>query len=653
MKRVLCLLLWLPLAVFAARGEHPPPSDGDKFLIARDAYRNGDAPRLAKMAAALRKHDLAPWLDYWSLRLRLDGDEPTASTTAVHDFLDRQAGSYLAEKLRGDWLRALGKRGLWAAFAADYPPLLQPDADITCYGLQARLDEQHDASAMDEARPLWFSLSELSEACRPLLRELREAGRISDDDVWLRLRGNLEARKLDQARATATFLALAERPDANVLEAVAERPQRHLDRLPEDFAEQRTGRELALFAVARLARQDPQSAAAALAGIEDKLAAERGYAWGQVALAGAQRHRPEATGWFAQAGATPLSDEQRAWKVRAALRAADWPGVLRSIEQMPSALAAQPAWIYWRGRALTAAGRGEEAAALYAGLADLTNFYGNLAAAELGQPITVPPKAAPPSDEELAGAATNPGLRRALALFRLDLRVEGVREWNWALRDMDDRRLLAAAQLARRAEIFDRSISAADRTLVEHDFSLRFPAPYRDQVGPRARRLALDDGWVYGLMRQESRFVVAAKSSAGAKGLMQLMPATAHWVAKKIGLAGYHPQRVAETEVNLTLGVNYLRMVLDSLDNDPVLASAAYNAGPGRARQWRGDKPLEAAIYIETIPFTETRDYVKKVLSNTVYYAALFEDKPQSIKTRLGTIAARSGGAEALAEALP
>jgi soluble lytic murein transglycosylase len=186
--------------------------------------------------------------------------------------------------------------------------------------------------------------------------------------------------------------------------------------------------------------------------------------------------------------------------------------------------------------------------------------------------------------------------------------------------------------------VFDRAISAADRTLVEHDYGLRYPAPFLDRVGPKAKALDLDHSWVYGLMRQESRFVTDAKSSAGAKGLMQLMPATARWVAQKIGLADFRPGSVIETDTNVKLGTHYLKMVLDSLDNQPVLAAAAYNAGPGRARKWRADRPLEGAIYAETIPFNETRDYVKKVMSNAVYYAALFGDPPRSLKSRLGIV---------------
>ena len=262
----------------------------------------------------------------------------------------------------------------------------------------------------------------------------------------------------------------------------------------------------------------------------------------------------------------------------------------------------------------------------------------------------MPPHATPPSAEELAVAEANQGFRRALALFRVDMRIEGIREWAWALRGMDDRALLAAAEFARRHEIWDRAINTADRTLAQHNYSLRYIAPFSDQVRPKADQLALDNGWVYGLMRQESRFIMNAKSSVGAKGLMQLMPATAKWVAKKINLSNFHPARVTEMDTNVTLGTNYMKMVLKSLDNHPVLASAAYNAGPGRARKWRADRPLEGAIYAETIPFSETRDYVKKVMSNAVYYNTLFSGQPQSLKSTLGVIGARGQGEKGVEE---
>jgi len=305
---------------------------------------------------------------------------------------------------------------------------------------------------------------------------------------------------------------------------------------------------------------------------------------------------------------------------------------------MPEALAARPEWIYWEGRARSATGHVDQAHAQYRRIADEPSFYGLLAAEELGQPHRLPPQAAAPTADEMRRAEQLPSIVRALKLFELDLRTEGVREWNWAIREADDRTLLAVANVAMRYELWDRAINTADRTVAEHDYALRYLAPMRAAVEPQVHARSLDLAWVYGLMRQESRFVVRARSSAGAQGLMQVMPATAQWVAKKIGLNGFRPSQIAETDTNVLLGTSYMRLVLDSLDDHPVLASAGYNAGPGRAKKWRAAKPIEGAVYAETIPFSETRDYVKKVMTNAVMYGLVFGTREPGLKQRLGTI---------------
>jgi soluble lytic murein transglycosylase len=320
------------------------------------------------------------------------------------------------------------------------------------------------------------------------------------------------------------------------------------------------------------------------------------------------------------------------------LRAQNWRLLQTIIDDMPARISAQPDWVYWRGRALRARGQPEAAELLFRSIAGTPTFYGNLADDELGRPIAIPPRAAKPTEQEVQEVADNPSIARSVSLFRLGMRPEAVREWNWGLRGSGDRTLLAAAEYARRNQIYDRAVTSADRTREEHDYDLRYLAPFRDKVGPRARELALDPAWVFGLMRQESRFVMDARSAAGARGLMQVMPSTASWVARKLGMKDFVPAHMEELDTNVFLGTSYLKMVLENLDNHPVLASAAYNAGPGRARRWRDSRSLEGAIYIETIPFSETRDYVKKVMSNAIYYSALFEGKPQSLKARLGVI---------------
>lgn len=647
MKYLPYLLLFCATLVIADPGD-------DKFLAAREAYRVGDAARLARMSDALRAnnpaHDLAPWTEYWQLRLQTAAyarlpaaDSATGPGRDIDAFIERNAGSYLAERLRADWLKTLGRRGDWSEFLGHFAKLENADQETACYSWQAKMALDSAASVPDGARELWFVATELPASCLPLIDRLVNAGRLSESDIRARVRMTLDTGKYAEAETAARYLlAHGQMPDTKALERIAAAPLKYLSKLPADLERNRRSRETALFAVLRYARKDAADAARRWSDIEEHFDAEdRGYAWGQLARQAARSHMSEALAWYDKAGAVPLSEDEQAWRVRAALRELDWPAVLAAIARMPESLASRPDWIYWRARALSALGSTQEATSLYQTICAQPGFYGLLAAEELGLPLSLPPRAAPVTSDELAKAAANPGLRQALALFRLDMRTEGVRIWNWSVRNMDDRSLLAAAELARSNHIFDRTISTAERTLAEHDYSLRYLAPYRDSVSPKTLALALDDSWVYGLMRQESRFVTSAKSGVGASGLMQVMPSTAKLVARRIGLKGYKPAHNDDMETNVTLGTNYLKMVLDSLDNHPVLACTAYNAGPGRAQRWRGDRAIEGAIYAETIPFSETRDYVKKVMANSIYYSALFEEKPLTLKSRLGIVQPR------------
>jgi soluble lytic murein transglycosylase len=628
------LLAFPALMAHAAGGS---ASADERFLAARDAARAGDRAKLERIAPELQGHELEAYVEYWRLSLDLS----TADPSTIKAFLSRHEKSYIGEKLRGDWLKLQGKKAQWAEFDAEYPQLLQPDQELSCYALQSRRS-RGDARALDDALPLWFNLIEPPESCYPVLEALILEKRVLADQVWARIRRQFEANRTAAARYTMNYLPASQTPDSRSALAVSDAPLPWLVKLSPNLAGSRMNRELAVLAISRIARNDPAMAVEQLGRIESRLqAGEKSWAWSQIGWQAAQRHLPEALDWYRKAGDALLSDEVAQWKVRAALRVQDWGTVRSTIEKMPPALAEQAAWVYWLGRAYRAGGRIDEANALYAKIAGQPNFYGNLADDELDRAIMTPPKAPSPTREESAQVAGNSGVQRALALYRVNLRSEGVKEWNFALRAMSDRELLAASDIAQRAGIYDRAIAAADRTRSEHDYSLRYLSPFSEQVRPAARNQALDDAWVYGLMRQESRFVTNAKSTVGASGLMQLMPATAKWVAKKIGLKDFHQGQVNDTETNVLLGTTYMRLVMESLDNHPVLASAAYNAGPGRARKWRGDRALEGAVYAETIPFSETRDYVKKVMSNSVYYSALFDGKPQSLKNRLGIIGPR------------
>jgi len=611
------------------------------FLAARDAFRVGDRNKLERAAVQLGSHELAPYVENYRLRMFMDQGD----SAALQNFFERYEKSYVVEKLRADWIRWLGKRSTWNEVEAEYVRMLAPEPDVTCYNQQARL-ARDDKSVFDEAEKLWLTQLEPPEPCRAVFDTLVVSQRLSPDDVWNRAHRQIEASRPGWAKTTLNYLPESQIPDGRPFDSAINSAMAYLVRQPANWSASRTGRELATIAIQRIAMNDPRVAADELEKIKLRLQdAQQQWAWSQIGLQAAKRHLPEAITWYDNAGKAMLSDEAYQWKVRAALRAQEWGVVRDTILAMPATLAALPEWTYWLGRAQKAGGRTSEADALFEKIAGQASFYGNLADEELDRTVMPPPKASPATAEEQKAARENPGIRRALAFLRLEMRTEGVKEWNWSLRGMDDRELLAAADLARRNQIWDRAINTADRTKYEHDYSLRFLSPYGEHVRPAAQNQSLDDAWVYGLMRQESRFITSAKSNVGASGLMQLMPATAKWVAKKIGLRNYDHGRVNDTETNVLLGTSYMRLVMENLDNHPVLASAAYNAGPGRAKKWRADRPLEGAIYAETIPFSETRDYVKKVMSNSVYYSALFNGKPDSLKARLGTVGARSSEA--------
>ena len=619
----------------------------DLVTSAYKAYRAGDAVRFARYARQLEGHLIQPWLDYWRLSMRLE-DTPAADVDA---FLSMHGRSYPGERLRGEWLKVLGKRGAWEEFDREAPLYARDDLEIRCYRLLSRV-LKGDEGAFADMELLWLEPKNLPEGCARSAESFLETGRLSADDLWRRARRLFENRQITAAKIALDYLPKQEAPSERSLADAARAPKRLINRLPKSL-ERRSVREVVVLAGIRAARNDPQATAEAL---EKRLGQrlpedDEKYLWGRVGYEAARDHHANALQWYSRAGDGVLDDAQLAWKVRAALRAAHWPTVRDAIDRMSAQARKDPAWTYWYARALAAAGEDTGSRAYYLRIAGQPDFYGLLANEELGFVASLPEKMHVPSQADVEAAQSEPGLMRALELLRLRLRPEGVREWFFTVREFSDEKLLAAAEFARRAGSHDRSIQAADRTVKLHNFTLRYPVPFADVFREQARSAGLEDAWVLGLVRQESRFITDIRSSAGAAGLMQLMPATARYVARKIGLRNYHQKKVTEVQVNLSLGTGYLRMVLDQLGH-PVLASAAYNAGPGRARRWRDSKPLEGAIYAETIPFAETRDYVKKVTANTVLYAAL-DNRYTPIKTRLGMIPARNSGEAALPEDLP
>jgi soluble lytic murein transglycosylase len=657
----------LPLAALVSgpvqgqSGQSPDPRGDAVALEMGQVFRQGQGAaqrqRLTQLLPQLRGHLLEPWGAYWELRARLD----VASAQELQEFFTRWAGTYQEDRLRNDWLLLLGQRRDWTTFSAEIGRFrMNDDPQVRCYALLVRLLREGPSEAItEEVRRLWFAQRDAEDACTTAARDLliegpgRGASKVaglSADDVWRKARLAAEYNKLRMAQDAVTLVAPA--AVAQVQTAMAQ-PARYLD--GRVVAGSKVRKELVVLALARLAATDPQEAASRL---DRKWSlhlskGELAWAWGAIARQAAQRLSPDALGYYARAGqGAELTDDMLAWKARAALRAAggpQWRLVLEAIAEMAPAMQQDSAWVYWRARALLAASTEAdkaEGSRLLANLASPRGFYEQLALESQGQRITLPARPAPLTPAEREAAQRDPGLQRALHAIVIGLRSEGVREWNYTTNlarpgGLPERELLAAAQLACEREVWDRCINTSERTRTEFDVEQRYPTPLRDSVVRRAREINLDPAFVYGLIRQESRFVMDARSHVGASGLMQVMPATARWTARKIGLTGFTPDQINDRETNIAIGTGYLKLVLDDFEGSMSLAAAAYNAGPSRARTWRNGPVLEAAIWAENVPFSETRDYVKKVLANATVYAAVLSGQPQSLRARLGQVGPR------------
>jgi soluble lytic murein transglycosylase len=608
--------------------------EDDSFLLLRDAVRQDDASKADFYAARLTSYSIPSYVDYYRLKSHLK-DAPSAD---VRDFFQRYQGQAIVDRLRNDWLLELGRKRDWATFDEQYPLfVLNDDTQVKCYALISRALKGQKVA--DEARALLTAPSAYGQPCADLIATLYQNGQFNTEDLYAQLRLSGEFNATGQARR---IVALLDGPEKSAVQAV-DLPTLAVAK---GMGPSKVEHQIYIVAIGRLAKTSIKLATLALNKATPKMTAqEQQQGWAAIALQSSYTLAPETTDYWRRSNGAPLSIDQIQWKTRIALRNGDWRQVENNIRAMPASLRNEPTWVYWLGRAMMArdgvtSQPTGEALQLFRSISDQSNYYGQLALEESGKLITIPPAGAPITAAEIAPIAANPNFQRALKFFNMRLRFEGTREWNWGLRGMSEREHLAAAEYARQNNILDRMVNTSERTRIQVDYTQRFPSPHNDVMHPATQTLGLDKAWVYGLIRQESRFIMDAQSHVGASGLMQVMPSTGRWVAKKIGLTDFAQDMLSDVRYNIMLGTNYLNMVLGNMDGNEVLATAAYNAGPGRLRTWRAalTKPMDSTIFIESIPYSETRTYVKNVMSNSTYYAALFEGRPQSLKARLGNV---------------
>ena len=605
------------------------------FAHAQNAYQSKNVKVLAEDASQLhgQNYILAPYADYWLMLITLS----TSDKAVVREFLSQYADYPFADRVRGEWLKSLGKRQDWDTFFDELASFKREDLAVSCYVLEGRA-KKGDVIALTEGKALWMSNVEQPANCENLYDLMQTSKVLTQDDIWARFRLAMQEGKVALAKTIIQREASISKAELKLIDTVYQNPQAALEKKNIPF-KSHLGRALNLYAIDKLARKKLDDGLNTWAKLMSQFEAdEQVYMWGRLAMQAARRHDEQALSLYAKLKNSELDQDEIAWKVRAALLERNWALVLATIDDMQANQQEEQPWLYWKGRAYKAQNAIPKANSIFLPLSREHTFYGLLARDELGDVMAGAPINYVPSDAEVQAIKNQPAIQRALELQRLDMRWESRAEWAWATKDYDDKQMLAAAELAIRQSWYDLAISTAEKTKFVHNFVLRYPAPYRETVQAFSKANGLDEAWVYGLTRQESRFVSYAKSGVGASGLMQVMPATAAWIAKKTGFSEYRQNMIHQTETNVKLGTYYLRYTLDLMSGQAAMATAAYNAGPGNARHWAPKKPMEGAIYAETIPILETRQYVQKVMANTCFYSNSLGTKSVSLKQRLGLI---------------
>lgn len=625
--------------LFASLSNSSYAANGDEeFLLARAAYNQKNVIALSEYTQELQhqQYILAPYAEYWLILLNLND----LDNQSVIDFINAYSEYPFADRLRGEYLKKLAKAQDWSAFSAEFPNYAQEDAAVACYAAEASA-VIGDATSLEAAKPLWLQAKEQPGNCNSLFDRMQAANILTEEDVWARFRLALNDSRITLAKGILKRSKSYEPSQLKLIDKVNVNPSDVLAKKTISF-KTRLGRELNLMALNRVAKINSLQALSLFNKVESAMQADdKNVFFGRLALYAAQRHEPQAIDWFKLAGDSlnsTFNKDQLAWYARAALRNKNWPTVVAVISKMDASQAEEGAWRYWKARALKTQKQTLEANTLLAKLSTERHYYGWLAQDELEGFLTAPLATHKATEDAVQAFADIPAIQRAVALQRLDFKWESKAEWAFATKAFDDSQLLAAAEFAERKNWHDVAIITADKTTEMHDFALRYPTPYRNIMKSAASEQAIDEAWVYGITRQESRFMDSAKSGVGASGLMQLMPATAKWIAGKAGIEDYHHGMIHELETNIALGTYYLRYTLELMNGQTVMATAAYNAGPSRAKKWMADEPLEGAIYAETIPFSETRTYVQKVMANAHLYAHQLGLKPITLKQRLGII---------------
>jgi soluble lytic murein transglycosylase len=589
----------------------------EAFGQAWQAASRGDRRRFEQMMPGLRGYLLFPYLQYEDLRHRR-GLVPAGELAA---FLAAHEDWAFAGGLRNSWLRTLGAQGRWddlLAYAGE-----SGDTEVQCHVAHARILRGDTEGLLQTARTLWTAGRSQPDACDAVFRWLQGQGGITPGLAWERIRLAMEARQPSLILYLARFLAEGERDWVDRWHQQDRDGYRRLDRAA-GWPDTDKRRDIVDYGLRRLARSDPDRAWRSYRNLEAQMGwgdDARGGILGEIALWSAVAGSEDTSLRMRAVPATGRGDRLLEWWARHDLARGAWADLLQTIDQMSAQAASDSRWRYWKARALLETGDTAQGAALMAAVAAEASYYGFLAADRLALPYSICPEAPAVSAAEVDALARQAGFERALELNGAGVTNWARAEWAMAARKLDRDGLRAAAALAVREDWPQMAIFALGDSGDLRWYEWRFPLGYVPLVEASAAPLQLDQSWVMGLMRSESALAEDAVSAAGARGLMQVMPGTATQLARRHGLTYTDAAQLLQAEDNIRFGTAYLRELLDRYKGNTVLATGAYNAGPNAVDRWLGERPTgEPAVWIETLPYFETRDYIPRVLAFTTLY---------------------------------
>ncbi|WP_019408691.1 transglycosylase SLT domain-containing protein [Pseudomonas psychrophila] len=585
---------------------------------AKRALAKGDSSPYFQNATALRSYPLTPYLAYDELTARLK----SASNTEIEQFLAEHGDLPQANWMKLRWLRWLADRGDWATFTKYYDPKLN-FTELDCLNGQYQLNHNLKAEGYANAEKLWLVGKAQPAACDALFSQWAAEGQLTEQKRWQRVKLAAEARNYALATSLASGLTTLG-PQAKIMIDVAQKPD--MLSQPSRFAPASEAMSDAVgLGLRRLARQDPEKAAALLDTYatnmhfsrDEKVSIAR-----EIGLTFARRYDSRGLNIMTQYDPELRDNTVTEWRLRLLLRLARWEDAYQLTKKLPQDLATTNRWRYWQARSLELAEpKNPQALVLLKNVAKERDFYGFLAADRAQTPYQLNNRPLMLSPQLINKVRNTPGVQRALEFHARGQVVDGRREWYYVSRHFNRDEMVAQAKLAYDLKWYFPAIRTISQAQYWDDLDIRFPMAHRDTLVREAKVRGLHSSWVFAITRQESAFMDDARSGVGASGLMQLMPATAKETARKFSIPLASPQQVLDPDKNIQLGAAYLSQVHGQFNGNRVLASAAYNAGPGRVRQWlKGANHLGFDVWIESIPFDETRQYVQNVLSYSVIY---------------------------------